>query len=120
MKPEHTYSLDQIERGLEDPATELNAMCLDAVDFVIHQEEWLEKLAIPEKYWDYIKNSWTEAAPSLYGRFDFAYDGINPVKLLEFNADTPTSLYETGFFQWNWLEEQKLVASSIPTQINLT
>jgi len=103
----YIFTLDQIERGLEDPATELNAMCLDAVDFVIHQEEWLEKLAIPEKYWDYIKNSWTEAAPSLYGRFDFAYDGINPVKLLEFNADTPTSLYETGFFQWNWLEEQK-------------
>src|SRR5690606_24481751 len=28
-------------------------------------------------------------------------------KLLEFNADTPTSLYESAVFQWNWLEVMK-------------
>jgi glutathionylspermidine synthase len=33
-----------------------------------------------------------------------AYDGSGPAKLLEYNADTPTSIYETGYFQWSWLE----------------
>jgi glutathionylspermidine synthase len=42
----------------------------------------------------------------LYGRLDLVYDGTGPAKLLELNYDTPTSLFETGFFQWVWLEDQ--------------
>ena len=42
---------------------------------------------------------------SLYGRFDLRYDGKGPAKLLEFNADTPTAAFETGVFQWKWLED---------------
>jgi glutathionylspermidine synthase len=42
---------------------------------------------------------------NLYGRLDLSYDGAGPAKLLEYNADTPTSLYETGAFQWLWLEQ---------------
>ena len=33
------------------------------------------------------------------------YDGQGPAKLLEYNADTPTSVFETGVFQWVWLED---------------
>ena len=36
---------------------------------------------------------------------DFAYNGQGPAKFFEYNADTPTSLYESAFFQWLWLEE---------------
>jgi glutathionylspermidine synthase len=43
--------------------------------------------------------------PSLYGRFDLSYDGRNPPKLLEYNADTPTSLIEAAIAQWHWLQE---------------
>ena len=41
----------------------------------------------------------------LYGRFDFA-GGVDakPIKLIEFNADTPTSLYETAIVQWAMLK----------------
>ena len=28
-----------------------------------------------------------------------------PPKLLEYNADTPTSLYESAVLQWFWLEQ---------------
>jgi glutathionylspermidine synthase len=35
-------------------------------------------------------------------RFDLRYDGNGPPKLLEYNADTPTSVFETAVFQWNW------------------
>lgn len=38
-------------------------------------------------------------------RFDLAYDGLQPTKLLEYNADTPTSLVEAAVAQWYWLEE---------------
>ncbi len=43
--------------------------------------------------------------PHLYGRMDFSYDGKSPAKFYEYNADTPTSLYESAFFQWLWLEQ---------------
>ena len=33
------------------------------------------------------------------------YDGCHPPKLLEYNADTPTSLLEAAVVQWYWLEE---------------
>jgi glutathionylspermidine synthase len=40
-----------------------------------------------------------------YGRFDLCDDGNGPAKLLEYNADTPTSLFEAAVFQWNWLND---------------
>ncbi|MBF3299445.1 glutathionylspermidine synthase family protein, partial [Leptospira borgpetersenii serovar Ballum] len=44
---------------------------------------------------------------------DLAWDGHGEPKLLENNADTPTSLYEAAFFQWIWLEDQ-LRAGNLP------
>jgi len=42
--------------------------------------------------------------PSIYGRMDLAFgDGVP--KLLEYNADTPTSLLEGGVIQWTWLRD---------------
>jgi glutathionylspermidine synthase len=51
-----------------------------------------------------VAESWAKKDPSLYGRFDFAYDGRGPAKLFEYNADTPTSIYESAVVQWTWLE----------------
>jgi glutathionylspermidine synthase len=48
--------------------------------------------------------SWERDDPSVYGRFDLAYDGTTPPKLLEYNADTPTALFEASVVQWEWLE----------------
>ncbi|GAB7047148.1 glutathionylspermidine synthase family protein [Catenuloplanes indicus JCM 9534] len=44
-------------------------------------------------------------SPSVYGRFDLRYDGQSPPTLLEFNAQTPTSLLEAAVVQWRWLEQ---------------
>jgi glutathionylspermidine synthase len=52
-----------------------------------------------------IEASWNHDHPSIYGRFDLVYDGIHPPKMLEFNADTPTSLFEASVVQWHWLED---------------
>lgn len=102
----YQFNLRQIEQDLEDPTEELHQMALGLVDDVIRDEEKLQQLAIPEKFWDFVADSWRNKAPSLYGRLDLVYDGTGPAKLLELNYDTPTSLFETGFFQWVWLEDQ--------------
>ncbi|CCJ76861.1 Similarity with glutathionylspermidine synthase, group 1 [Cronobacter muytjensii 530] len=49
---------------------------------------------------------------------DFVWTGQGPVKLLEYNADTPTSLYESAYFQWQWLKTRAATARSRATPIS--
>lgn len=89
---------------IEKASTELWQMCLKAVDYVIEKNLW-HHFHIPEYFRQHIITSWEEDHPSIYGRFDFGFDGEN-LKLLEFNADTPTSLYEASVIQWYWLQDK--------------
>lgn len=109
----YQFTLEQIEKDLEDPTAELHQMCLAAVDKVVNDEFWLTRFQIPPEHWDFIAQSWRDEEPSLYSRLDLAYTGDGPAKLLENNADTPTSLYETGFWQWLWLED-KIKSAELP------
>ncbi|TBR36708.1 MULTISPECIES: glutathionylspermidine synthase family protein [Dyella] len=102
----YAFTLRQIEDDLEAPTGELHAMAMDLVDEVVNSEQHLRTLAIPEAFWDWIAQSWRERQPHLYGRMDLAYDGFGPAKLYELNYDTPTSLFEAAFFQWQWLEDR--------------
>lgn len=104
----YQFSLSQIEDDIETPTEQLHQMALDLVPDIVQSEEKLQQLGIPQRFWDAVRDSWQRAEPHLYGRMDFAYDGKGPAKLLELNYDTPTSLYETGFFQWVWLEDQQM------------
>ncbi|MCF4008756.1 glutathionylspermidine synthase family protein [Rheinheimera sp. UJ63] len=104
----YQFSLAQIEQDLEAPTEELHQMALDLIPDILQSEQQLTQLAVPERFWDAVRDSWNNAEPHLYGRLDFAYNGQGPAKLLELNYDTPTSLYETGFFQWVWLEDQQM------------
>ena len=111
----YSFTLAEIENGFEAPTAELDAMCLEAVARAIADDQVMRRLAIPVQYWNWIARSWKTSQPSLYGRFDFSYDGRGPAKLLEYNADTPTTLLETGVFQWSWLEqsiERKVLPAS--------
>jgi len=77
-------------------------MCLKAVENVITNKRY-DLFHIPKQFHHYIEKTWENDDPSIYGRFDFAYDDAKKqLKLLEFNADTPTSLFETGTVQWFW------------------
>ena len=103
----YEFSLQQVEDHIEDPTEELHRMCLAAVDEVVGSEALMEKFQIP----DATPGSdpsipGCAKIPSLYSRMDLAYNGSGPAKLYENNADTPTSLYETGFWQWLWLEDK--------------
>ena len=101
----YRFTLEQIESDLEDPAEEIEGMCFDVVERALGDEEILRKLGIPEYFWDYIAGTWRGQQRNLYGRLDFSYAGEGPAKLLEYNADTPTTLYESSIFQWIWLEQ---------------
>ncbi len=103
----YQFTLEQIENDLEDPTEEIGQMCLQVVDRVIRDEKLLKKFQIPEEYWDYIKQTWDNQEPSLYSRLDLAYNGTGSAKFYENNADTPTSVYETGFWQWLWLQDKQ-------------
>lgn len=102
----YQFSLAQIENDLEAPTEEIHQMCLAVVDRVINDDELMARFCLPEKHWQFIRDSWLNGDPSLYSRLDFAYDGKSPAKLYENNADTPTSVYETGFWQWLWLQDK--------------
>jgi glutathionylspermidine synthase len=89
---------------LEAAANTLHALCVEAAGAVI-ENQWWDRLAIPAAAVPVIRNSWERDDFSLYGRFDVAYDGKGPPRLLEYNADTPTALLEASVAQWFWLEE---------------
>ncbi|MGY5452379.1 glutathionylspermidine synthase family protein [Agarivorans sp. MS3-6] len=101
----YQFTLEQIETGIEAPTEEIHQMCLEVVDKVVHDEQLMRRFCIPEKHWDFVRQSWVNGEPCLYSRLDFCYDGKGDAKLYENNADTPTSVYESGFWQWLWLKD---------------
>ncbi|WP_034461024.1 glutathionylspermidine synthase family protein [Buttiauxella noackiae] len=110
----YKLTLPQVER-LEEVTAELHQMCLKVVEKVVGSDELLAKFRIPKHTWEFVRQSWRTQQPSLYSRLDIAWDGAGEPKLLENNADTPTSLYEAAFFQWIWLEDQ-IQAGNLPAQ----
>jgi glutathionylspermidine synthase len=102
------FSYDQI-RVIEQATNVLHAMCIEAAEYVI-EEDRLGDFGIPS-HW--IRQSWEADQPTLFGRFDLAWDGQGPPKMLEYNADTPTSLFEAAVVQWHWLESLQSKGSSI-------
>jgi len=101
----YEFSLKEVENEIEDPTNEIHQMCMSLVSDIVRSEELLLKLGIPKDYWDYVHSSWFNGDQHLYGRIDLAYDGTGKAKLFELNYDTPTSLYEAGYFQWMWLDD---------------
>ena len=88
--------------GLEDATNELHRLSLAAADHAVRANR-RALLGIPEAAWPLIVRSWERQEPSLYGRMDLRWDGAGPPLLLEYNADTPTALYEAAVVQWEWL-----------------
>ncbi|WP_086289133.1 glutathionylspermidine synthase family protein [Campylobacter devanensis] len=92
-----------------EATNELYDMYVAAAEYVINNDLFHE-LGIPFNLVDTIKASWeNDVHWHIYGRFDLA-GGIDgkPIKLIEFNADTPTSLFETAIIQWAMLKFNNL------------
>jgi glutathionylspermidine synthase len=91
--------IDQIEAATQ----ELEQMCLQVVDRVVREGRY-DLLALPDAAAELIQESWVRFDKNLYGRFDLACRPGEKPKLLEYNADTPTALFEASVVQWEWLE----------------
>ncbi|KRC62696.1 hypothetical protein ASE14_02410 [Agromyces sp. Root81] len=91
---------------LEQATAELFQLCMDACEHIVRNRRFTE-FGIPAALHDLVAKSWDEEDPTVYGRFDLGYDGHGTIKMLEFNADTPTSLIESAAAQWQWLVETR-------------
>ncbi|MFI8102414.1 glutathionylspermidine synthase family protein [Streptomyces sp. NPDC086023] len=103
----YSFSLPEVE-ALEESVEELHAMCLRAAEHIVEQDRFADLGITDPRLRDLIAESWRRRAelPSLYGRFDLRYDGTGPARMLEYNADTPTSLVEAASPQWFWMEDR--------------
>lgn len=99
----YEFDMDEV-LALEAQVGLLHSMCLQAVENVILTERYKD-FGIPEWAWGPIEASWKRQDPHVYGRFDLRYDGRRPAKLLEYNADTPTTLLEAAVVQWYWFQD---------------
>ena len=100
---EYVFTMEEV-LDLESQAEELHRMCLAAVDHVVAEGRFAD-FAIPDWAAPAVAESWRRRDPHVFGRFDLRYDGRGPAKLLEYNADTPTSLLESSVVQWYWLQD---------------
>jgi len=106
----YEFALSEVEK-IEKATNEVHQMCFSAIDYVIKNNRFKD-FGIDQKMVPYIKKTWEREDWSMFGRFDFCFDG-KKLKVFEYNADTPTSLVEAALAQWQWKDGQKL-----PDQFN--
>ncbi len=100
---------DEEAEAYYEAANTLYDMYVEAAQYVIDNNLFFE-LGIPFNLVESIKKSWeNDVHWHLYGRFDLSggIDGA-PIKLIEFNADTPTGLFETAVLQWALLKHNRM------------
>lgn len=105
IEPEMVEISNREAENYYEACNELYDMYCEVGQYVIDNDLFFE-LDIPTSLVPLIKQSWEDEVHwHLYGRFDLAggLDGT-PIKLLEFNADTPTMLYESSVVQWALLK----------------
>jgi len=96
-----------------EAGNELYDMFVEAGEYVI-ENNLFHEIGIPFNLVDMVRESWeNDVHWHIYGRFDLA-GGIDgePIKLLEFNADTPTALFESSIVQWAALRNNGLDESA--------
>lgn len=98
--------------SLDDATLELHQMSMEFVNQTVSSGDYPAQFGLTQANIELIEASWKNKEPSLFGRFDLAYDGQH-IKMLEYNADTPTSLLEASVVQWDWLVDRGL-----PDQFN--
>ena len=104
----YEFGMEEILR-IEQATKTLHDMSLEAVQHII-DKDLFERFGLPAKVKDIIIQSWNEEHPAIYGRFDLGYntqlpDFAGQIKMMEYNADTPTSLFEAAIVQWYWLQD---------------
>lgn len=101
----YVFTADEID-CIEVATNELHRLCLAAVDYAAMRPEEMHRFGLAPEWMSYVTKSWARRDPALMGRFDLAFDlGTGSVRMLEYNADTPTLAIETSLVQWFWKEQ---------------
>src|ERR1700712_4594707 len=82
----YAFTLDEIERDIETPTGEIDAMCLELVGRAVDDETYLRRLKLPEAFWPLISESWHRDDGSLYGRLELRFHGVGPGKHMGYTA----------------------------------
>ena len=90
------------EKDLLEATYQMHSMMLGAVETITKDETLLRLFNINKDLWYAIKYSWDQKKQDLLGRFDWSWDGSEPPKVLEYNADTPSLLLESDRIQGTW------------------
>lgn len=99
----YQFNYKQI-KNIENATNEVHLMCIEMLSSLVKSGD-LDKLIIPRHIQGLIEQSFLSKEPHLYGRFDFSWDGNGHPKMLEYNADTPISIIESGISQSEWCKE---------------
>lgn len=100
----YEFTMPEVEM-LESVTEELHGMCIEAARYLATGA--MGTIGIGTEALALAAWSLERSEPAVYGRFDLVYDGVNPPKMLEYNADTPTGLIEASIAQWFWLQDVK-------------
>lgn len=104
----YAFSSAQIDE-LEQASNELHCLYHQALSHIIKTGDY-HRFGLNDHQASLVESSIQKCLQSgefgIYGRFDLAYDGVSPPKLLEYNADTPTALFEASVAQWYWLKDR--------------
>lgn len=113
METPKYYELTRNEQELlEKAGNEIHGMCMETVEWLINEtsdtqfHQWMDRFDIPRPIRQHIRHSWNNDEWGIYGRFDFVLTKDGP-KMLEYNADTPTTLIESAISQWNWFTDNQ-------------
>ena len=105
----HEEAKIEISQDADEALTEatfnLHNMILDGIDTVINDDKLLSLFGINKQLWPAVKKSWESHQTDFQGRFDLIYDGVDHPKLMEFNADTPSMIIESGSMQQQWFKD---------------
>ncbi|MEZ4903973.1 MAG: glutathionylspermidine synthase family protein [Spirosomataceae bacterium] len=90
-------------------ANELYEIFTEAAQHAIDHQLW-QQMGIPDNLIELIQLTWNDDRHwHLYGRFDLVGGlGRQPIKLIEFNADTATCIPETAIVQWAHLKANNM------------
>jgi len=81
----------------------MHSLFIEATEKVVRDPRLLDLFNIPTNLWKGINYSWENRQMDLLGRFDWSWNGEDEPKLLEYNADTPSLLLESGAAQYDWM-----------------
>lgn len=98
---------DSAEAQLMEASFTVHNMALEAVDKIVSDDVLLSLFYVSPDLWPAVRESWNKGKTDFQGRFDFAWDGKNPPKLLEYNADTPSLQLESSVLSDEWFKDKQ-------------